>query len=113
MRKGRWSKFRPWKTTRSGRSRKKLCQRSAGRRNRSRGKGFLKQLAPLLLIHIVNVFFSDTDGLVQPGWVPAQTFEFHSRKPFARVLAGLSQRFQMTGPHQDREVIGRPTKDFG
>jgi hypothetical protein len=66
-------------------------------------------LAPLLLVHLLNLLFHDANGLVKPVRVTAHPVDFNGRKPLAGVLRRLAQWLEMSGPHQERQVIFQPT----
>jgi hypothetical protein len=76
---------------------------------RSFDKGHFRLfLAPLLLVHRLNLLFNNPNGLIESNRVRTHPLDFNGRKPLTGVLRGLAQRFEMSGPTQERQIIFGP-----
>lgn len=67
--------------------------------------------ASLLLVHLLNLFFDNANRLVQPVLVLTHPFDLDGSEPLSSVLRRLAQRLEMSGPHQERQVIIRPAEN--
>jgi len=56
-------------------------------------------------VHRLKLPFHDANGLVQPVRVAAHPLNLNRRKPLAGILCRFAQRFEMSGPDQERQVI--------
>lgn len=66
-------------------------------------------LPPLLFVHFLNLLFHNPNGLVEPVRVVAHPLDFNGRKPLAGLLRRFAERLDMSGPHEERQVIIQPT----